>query len=242
MFKWRRIGKRSAHELDRLLKESGSKRVHWVLDYIENIQGGYASRNSGSPLDKAEDPLPWYTYPCIEYLNQLDFSSCAIFEYGCGNSSLYWAERARQIVSVESDRNWFERINNQRRSNQTLILAEEVEQYVHAPDARADEFDIYVIDGAFRYDCVAHVLTLLKPASLVIFDNTDWYPSASSLLRDAGLKQLDFIGMGPLNNYAWCTSLYFRGEWMLPRQAGHMGLRVKGGLVQVSADDQSVIR
>src|SRR3954471_19133862 len=33
-------------------------------------------------LDAAERPIPWYTYPAVEYLKQLDFSRARVFEYG----------------------------------------------------------------------------------------------------------------------------------------------------------------
>lgn len=32
--------------------------------------------------DAAGNWLPWYTYPAIEYLKQLDFSQKTVFEYG----------------------------------------------------------------------------------------------------------------------------------------------------------------
>ena len=35
-------------------------------------------------LDKDGNPIPWYTYPAIEYLSQFDYSDKEIFEYGCG--------------------------------------------------------------------------------------------------------------------------------------------------------------
>lgn len=41
-------------------------------------------------VDKDGNPIPWYTYPAIEFLNSLDFSSKNVFEYGTGNSTLWW--------------------------------------------------------------------------------------------------------------------------------------------------------
>lgn len=39
-------------------------------------------------INKNREPIPWYTYPAIEYLSSLDFSNKNIFEYGGGNSTL----------------------------------------------------------------------------------------------------------------------------------------------------------
>lgn len=35
-------------------------------------------------IGKNGEPLPWYTYPCIEYLDNLDFSKKCILEFGGG--------------------------------------------------------------------------------------------------------------------------------------------------------------
>ncbi len=56
------------------------------VDIIENQYGHKLTRAKGIPVNNNAKPLPWFTYPAIEYLNQLDLSSCAIFEWGCGNS------------------------------------------------------------------------------------------------------------------------------------------------------------
>jgi hypothetical protein len=60
-----------------------------------------AVRNA--PVDAHGEPVPWYTYPAIDYLRQLDFSDKTVFEYGSGYSTLFWASAARRVVSVEED-------------------------------------------------------------------------------------------------------------------------------------------
>ena len=52
-------------------------------------------------LDKNDNPIPWYTYPAIEYLSQFDYTDKQIFEFGCGFSSLFWAKRAEKVISIE---------------------------------------------------------------------------------------------------------------------------------------------
>ena len=46
-------------------------------------------------MDRDGNPLPWYTYPAIEYLRQFDYKDKKVFEFGCGFSSLFWALRAQ---------------------------------------------------------------------------------------------------------------------------------------------------
>ena len=57
-------------------------------------------------VDRDGNPLPWYTYPAIEYLSQFDYGEKTIFEFGCGYSSLFWAERAAKVISIEDNPEW----------------------------------------------------------------------------------------------------------------------------------------
>jgi hypothetical protein len=58
------------------------------------------------PVNPDGEPVPWYTYPAIEYLRQLDFSNAAVFEYGSGHSTLFWSIAARRVVSVVDEDRW----------------------------------------------------------------------------------------------------------------------------------------
>src|SRR5437870_895308 len=83
-------------------------RKAWRLFRILNFQYGYLrSVAADTPLDADSEPRPWYTYPAIEYLKQIDFRRKAIFEYGCGHSTLFWATRAARVVSIEHNPAWY---------------------------------------------------------------------------------------------------------------------------------------
>lgn len=56
-------------------------------------------------VDRDGNPLPWYTYPAIEYLSQFDYGEKTIFEFGCGYSSLFWAERQPKSSALKIIRN-----------------------------------------------------------------------------------------------------------------------------------------
>jgi len=64
------------------------------LDY-----GHLNSVSKKRSIDARGEPLPWYTYPAIEYIRQLDFSDKSIFEYGSGNSTVFWSRIAARVVA-----------------------------------------------------------------------------------------------------------------------------------------------
>jgi hypothetical protein len=50
--------------------------------------------------------LPWFTFSAIEFLETWIKSHHEIFEYGCGGSTLFFAQRARSVASVEHNGKW----------------------------------------------------------------------------------------------------------------------------------------
>ena len=59
--------------------------------------------------------LPWITIVAknyIEnYLSKKSKTDMKVFEYGSGGSSLFFLKFAKEVISVEHDKEWFERVN-----------------------------------------------------------------------------------------------------------------------------------
>jgi len=76
------------------------------------------------------DRMPWIAFSAIEYLQKIVRPDMCVFEYGSGGSTLFWASRVKELVSVEHDRPWFEKIHDeigrQQLSNVKYILKEAV--------------------------------------------------------------------------------------------------------------------
>lgn len=156
-------------------------------------------------------PIPWMTYPAINYLNQLNIADRQIFEYGCGASTLYWARRARQIYTVEHDEEWCARTRGKVPANAEIMLASGMD-YVRAVGLNAPH-DIIVVDGRWRAECVIESHRFLKPGGMLILDNAERYPVLTEFLRERGLIQVDMIGLGPQNTYNWCTSFFLKRDF-----------------------------
>jgi hypothetical protein len=179
------------------------------------------SERESSCVDKTGDPVPWMTYPAVEYLSQFDFSKNTVFEWGSGNSSSWFSKRVASIVSVESDPLWYNKCKETLNDNQTLLLREfdrlgdqddeDVRDFADAILKQKGKFDIIVNDGKLisRPRCNDNTLKKLKAGGVIIFDNSDWFPGQCEILRKAGFFQIDFHGNGPLNPYTWTTSIFF---------------------------------
>jgi hypothetical protein len=176
--------------------------------------GQWKSIQSRMAIDAKGDPIPWYTYPSIEYLNSFDFSRCDVFEFGSGNSSLYWSSRASSVVSVEDDKNWFDIVKKNTASNHTLIYRLKESEYVLSLSEQGRKFDIIIIDGNHRLRCTEQAIKMLSSDGLIVLDNSDRITEkeCSRLLRANGYIQVDFSGFGPVNGYCWTTSIFLKSQ------------------------------
>lgn len=175
--------------------------------------GHLRSVRSLSAVDAADQPMPWYTYPAIEYLKQFDFAEARVFEYGSGNSTLFWANRAASVVSVEDDEQWYEPTLAKLRSNCTLILEPDLQRYVDVIRRYPDGFDIVIVDGPARgftrLKCACAAVDHLRAGGLIILDNSDWLPESARYLRESGLLQVDMSGFIPIGGHTQTTSFFF---------------------------------
>lgn len=165
-------------------------------------------------VDAEENPLPWYTYPAIEYLSQFDFSDKRIFEYGTAYSSLFWAKRAKQVVSVEDDLKWYKKWSCEFNLSNIDLRFREGENYPNAVFEDGQKYDVIVIDGRQRAECAAAAVQALAEEGLIIFDDSDRsetcieYRTVTETLKNAGLLQVDFYGFCPMNVYPKATSIF----------------------------------
>lgn len=168
--------------------------------HLKSIRGGC--------VDKNGDSIPWYTYPAIEYIKQLDFSDKTVFEFGSGNSTLFWAKRCLSAISIEDNSEWFDKMKPILSKNVDYRFFPEKSEYVKSISECPGEFDIIIIDGNHRYECAIEALKKLKDDGIIILDNSDWHQKTAELLRNADLIEVDMSGFGPINGYTWTTSFF----------------------------------
>lgn len=87
-----------------------------IKGWDKSVYGNRSVNNDG--------PTPWITYPAMRVLERIIRPEWKVFEYGCGQSSLWWSERVASIVSVEDDPSWAAQISARGVSNLRVILRE----------------------------------------------------------------------------------------------------------------------
>jgi hypothetical protein len=173
------------------------------------VQSGWAD----APVDSDGDPLPWYTYPSIDFLRTRIKPEMTVFEYGSGQSTRWWARHSESVHAIEDDKEWFTRVRDDLPANVDLRFAGSEEEYLASIGERGEKFDIVVIDGSFRNACARVCLDAMRPDAVVVWDNTEEpnsFGEGLEYLRKKGFNKIDFHGLGPLNMHAWATSVLYR--------------------------------
>jgi len=211
------------------------KRSVLVLKALFHGQGLFRSMLKGTSVGSKDEPIPWFTYPAIEYLKQFDFSDKNVFEYGSGNSSIFWAQRAMRVTAVESNKQWYEHVSGISPHNLSLMLETDKDRYVSSIGRDKDTFDVIVIDGQWRNACADVCVDYLVDHGMIIFDNSDRQYDGCTKLRERGFFQIDFSGFSPINGYASTTSVFIRASNRL--QSNFAPSNPVGGLAELAGDD-----
>lgn len=98
--------------------------------------------------------------------------------------------------------------------------------------------DIVVVDGMARTLCTWAAIRSFRRDGFIVFDNSDRdeYREAYALLERSGYRRIDFWGLGPINPYGWCTSIFYQAShftgtrWFTGEQGAETGSRTPGGL------------
>lgn len=183
-----------------------------VCNILFEKYGLLKSIHSGQCIDNDGNPIPWFTYPAIDYLKQLNLADKTLLEWGSGNSTIFFASRVKEALSIEHSESWYNKLVQIARPNQHLVLANET-NYISKVLEINKKFDIIIIDGINREKCIEIAPIILNNGGLIIFDNSDRHPDLCKIMREKSLLQVDMHGFGPINEYTWTTSFFFHRDF-----------------------------
>ncbi len=182
--------------------------------------GWFRSFDARASIDANGKPIAWYCYTFIKFLGDRLTKEMTIFEYGAGNSTFWYAERVKNVHSVEHDKDWYEDLSKKIPQNVSIKYVDLVANqrgYIENIKENQIFYDIIIVDGRRRNDCVMFGIDYLTPKGVLILDNSERedYIPAKKFLTEKGFKSLDFVGMPPSSAHNSQTSVYYRSENIL---------------------------
>ena len=159
----------------------------WVLPWWEEFF-----------VDEQKMHKPWWTVAAVEFVTPRLTKEMTVFEYGCGNSTLYFSQYVKQVISAEHDKEWYQKMLAICPDNVMLHLRESVDdgQYAKTITEQNCKFDIVLVDGADRDTCIYHAINQIKANGVIIVANAemDYCAVGVKYLLDNGFKKINCEG------------------------------------------------
>jgi SAM-dependent methyltransferase len=176
--------------------------------------------NGKTPLDLE---IPWFAYAAIDFLEESLRPGMSVCEYGSGGSTLFFARRAKSVLSIEDNPKWHElvsrRLEEKGIANVTLRLCPfdfknpvgfEDSDYLRAlPD---ESFDVIVVDGSEEWTqvrpvCFRKAEQRIRPGGMIIVDDSWRYPELRT--NNRAKRCSVFQSVGPCRPGVTSTDVFF---------------------------------
>jgi len=174
---------------------------------VESFKSGVPCRNDGSPL-------PWMNYPVIAFLEERLIKDISLFEFGSGYSTKFFAQRVKDVTSVEYDIQWFDKLKESLPANVNLLFREKDVngKYCRLISEQNRRYDVVVVDGRDRVNCVRTAVECLSERGVVILDDSqrEKYKDALEHVAARGFRVLHWEGIKPTSSRTERTSIIYR--------------------------------
>lgn len=188
---------------------------HGHKGYLESV-GWFTAFDQRQAVDSGGHALPWVTYSFIDFIAERIDKTQHIFEYGSGNSTIFYAEKAGSVTSIEHDRGWYEKVRQRSAANAEMIFCELERNGDYAKKAwlLGKKFDIIIVDGRDRVRCCQYSIKALTSRGVIVLDDSERevYNPARIFLKQNGFKEISFSGISPGLFYRKATSVFYKAD------------------------------
>ncbi len=170
--------------LRKLIAGSDTRRTRLHDERGNRVSFGRALRNGPRAIVSAlparlglRAVRPWISYDAQAEIAAFLDKSKRVLEFGSGMSTVWYAEHAGEVVSIEDYRPWFEQVESiilGRRANNVRYRFATADNYAALGESeRGNGFDLVMIDGSARDRCVHTALEVIRPGGMIYLDNSD---------------------------------------------------------------------
>lgn len=177
-------------------------------------KGWFEAFRTKSAIDEKGQPIAWVTYSFIDFIKEKISKELDIFEFGSGNSTIFYAGLAGSVYSVEHDQDWFQKSSQIKLSNVNMIHCglQPGGDYCKSAITTGKKFHMIIVDGRDRVNCCKQSLAALTENGVVVLDDSERaeYAEAHAFFKAHGYKHLPFSGMAPGVIVSKCTSVFYK--------------------------------
>lgn len=184
-----------------------------------------------------ENIYPWFSFPSLDYLNKHISPDMHVLEFGCGCSTIWWAQRVSRVTSIERSTYWISEVS-QALSRHAMVnvelvpffefagtteeeiqsgvepitLAPIVQRYISTGLENTELYDVVVIDDVFRNEAAAAAISRLKPGGMLVLDDSERprYSPTFDLLKRMDWSFASFHGATPYHFHEKATTIWHK--------------------------------
>lgn len=168
-------------------------------------------------INKNDEPIAWLTYPFLYFIEEKLQLSHKVFEYGSGNSTIYFSNKVNEITSIEHNLEYYKTMLSKLESKKNVRYYYcEINEldYPQAIEKFNEKYHIILIDGRQRVECIKRAINYLYDSGVIIFDNSlrDRYRDGIEFLTKNGFKHIHFRGLNPLGHSLTVTTIFYKNN------------------------------
>ncbi|WP_411029401.1 hypothetical protein [Spongiimicrobium sp. 3-5] len=210
-------------------------KLDWIIIFLPKkgflyTTGWRKSILAKKPLNQKKMPIPWLTYSFLDFFESRLTKDMKVFEYGAGNSTLWFASRVGSVASVDHNQEWYDYIKSTFPDNVSLALRiypdEKIDFHKRAflPFEKESEYskyildtdelyDIIVVDGIDRNNSIKYAVEKVSKNGVIIVDNLEYekeFSEGVNFLFNNNYKLLPFWGLSPGVYHKTCTGIFYK--------------------------------
>jgi hypothetical protein len=158
---------------------------------------------------------PMLSLPFLDWFESYDFSSFNFIEFGSGNSTKYFAEKVKSMISFETNLDFFNSFNSQLPENLTY-------KFLNNHDLEDGKFNLNIDEKTIvLVDCAANRLSTTKNVfkfgfpNILILDNSELYRNTCKFINEQGYMEIPFWGLRFLESEEACTSVFIKNTFSM---------------------------
>ncbi|MHA4894065.1 class I SAM-dependent methyltransferase [Pedobacter sp. PWIIR3] len=200
------------------LLEPGKLKVLLSLGFKGYLadRGWFDAFKTKSAIDENGNAIPWVTYSFIDFIKDRITKQHDIFEFGSGNSTIFYAKLAGSVYSVEHDKEWFDKSSKINLPNVKMIQCDLQPggDYCKSAAPTGKKFHVIIVDGRDRVNCCKQAISALTEDGVVVLDDSERaeYAEAHTFFKENGFKYLPFSGMAPGVIISKYTSIFYKSN------------------------------
>ena len=160
------------------------------------------------------ESIPLLTYDFLNYFKKYDLKGKICVEIGSGDSTVYWSNYFKKIISYENDLNFFNDVKEKTKNMSNVEILKFEKNIFDDVNFKKNiyEADVIIIDNIPNYisrkDFCFFSKENKKKESIIVLDNGTWNIDAYQYMFE-NFFCLDFPGKNKFNEIT-VTSIFFK--------------------------------